>query len=171
MSELKITSGIGDPSSPLYGQLLSVEDEKRLDPQGREVVRGLPWSEVRTGLYLVVFVSSAIPRPDLKTLGGSWSPVPAKLCSGNKRNRVITVGTFLDRPKMGPPGHGAALELPSDLARDTLKKQYVIEWLVATTYEALIGAGINLDGDRDKLEELVLWVSMTAEDAIKGAGL
>ena len=37
VSKLDIKIGVGDPSSPYFGTLLSQEDEQKLDPKGEPV--------------------------------------------------------------------------------------------------------------------------------------
>lgn len=172
MSELpvEIQAGVGDPSSPLYGQLLSEEDEKRLDEKGEEVVDGLPWSECKTGVYLSVLVSPNLPYADRRTLGGGVCAVPSKIKGDLKGPLNIALFTTLGKPAFNCPFFGASLELPSDLAKDGLKKKYVIEWLVHTVSESLGGFAIELN-DPLNAETVGLWVSQAAEDAIRATGL
>jgi hypothetical protein len=162
---------LGDPNSPLYGQVLTAEEEKKVDDQGRPVVEGLPWSEAKTGLYLVVACMGKSPKADRPMLGGTSVDVPKAMCSGIKRNRVMLVGTFMGRPAFDTQYTGCALELPADLARDALKRQYVVEWLAETAKESLEESGVNLKRDRALFDQLALWLAMAAQDAIAQTGL
>jgi len=47
--------GQGDPSGKYFGQILSSDEEKRVDEKGELVVHGKTWGEAQTGLYLTLF--------------------------------------------------------------------------------------------------------------------
>ena len=72
IAKLDIKTGVGDPSSPYFGKLLTAEEEAKIDPSGAPIVDGETWGSSGTGLYLTIavahrggFGSSTV------TLGGS----------------------------------------------------------------------------------------------------
>lgn len=172
MSELTVepVAGVGDPSSPLYGQVLSSEDEKRIDDKGCPVISGLPWSEAGTGVYISVLAAKCLPSADRKTLGGGTCSVPSSVKGAYKGPLNLAVFTTLGRPSFNHGYVGACLELPSDLAKDELKKQYLIEWLVHTVSESLGLYGADLSEPAD-VQRVGLWVSQAAQAAIQSTGL
>ena len=166
--------GVGHPDDPYRGQLLSVDDERRLDERGREVVRGKPWSEASTGLYLTVALGEGDMVALRPQLNGTSFSVPERIVSGSDYR--LFVGTFRDhKPAFGKPPIGAYLEIPDDLAPDALKRKYVTEWIAHTTVEAFTKIGIAFQMNHNELGaefvKLATMVCMAAEDSIKDAGL
>ena len=165
VSNLDIKVGVGDPSSPYFGQLLSEEDEAKLDNKGEPIVEGDRWGDCSTGMYLVVAVganNNPFTLLDRKSLGGGTFPF----------GRVqITVVTTEGKPRFTQTVAGACLELPVDLGRDELKRRYVVEWLTDTAAEALAMNGVDLGGHPGLYKQLGLQVAVTAENAIQGTGL
>lgn len=166
--------GVGDPDDPYRDQLLSVEDERRLDSKGRSVVQGKLWSEAPTGLWLTVALGGG-PLASLQMpVGGTSLSVPAGIVSG--ADYRLFVGTFRDtKPTFGVPTVGACLELPDDLGRDEIKRKYVTEWLAHTTVECFQKMGIEWNMNHETLGaeyvRMATMVCMAAEDAIKETGL
>lgn len=166
---LDIKTGVGDPSSPFYGQLLSQEDENRLDPAGSPVVEGDTWGESSTGLYLTIAVTKGgFGGSSRATLGGAYTPVSLRLSS---QPLTIACISTMGKPSFPVRSAGASLELPGDLARDKHKRQYVVEWIKDTAAEALALYGVDLSKDKDAYQALGLTVALMAEDAIRGTGL
>jgi len=166
--------GVGHPDDPYRGQLLSVDDERRLDEKGELVVRGLPWSEAPTGLWFTIAAGTGALTSLTPAYSGTSMSIPPRIVSG--ADGRVFVGVFRDRkPRFGQPVCGAAIELPSDLGQDDIKRKYLTEWIAHTTIEALGGIGIafrmddpNLGVEFTKIATMVTWA---AEDAIKECGL
>jgi len=153
---------IGHPNDPNRGQLLSADDEKRVDDKGRPVVDGLLWSNARTGLYLFVGGSSGPLMADRPIYGARGLHL---------KNTKLSVGVTRGRPVFNTDCWGACLELPSDLARDGLKRQYVAEWIGHTAAEALGELQVELAGHAESIEKVAVWLCQSAEEAITQARL
>lgn len=123
--------GVGDPSGKYFGQVLTAEEEKRVDEKGRPVVQGMTWGAASTGLYLTLFAPKN-PREFTSPYGST-----VKLTD----RCVLWMDVGLGRVKTPVEGVGLCLELPADLGSDKLKAQYVSEWAVATVKEILAGFG------------------------------
>ena len=164
-------AAVGHPNDPHRGELLSAEDEKRLDDQGRPITDGLLWSEAQTDLYLVVGVTTVRPKLNKVLIGGAHADVPKAVCGKLHRNLKMTVGVTLGPPAFHCPSWGACLELPSDLGRDRIKQQYIAEWIANTAVEALRMAGVNFKRDPERTDAIGLWVSEAANLSINQAGL
>jgi len=166
--------GVGHPDDPYRGQLLSVDDERRIDEKGELVVRGVPWSEAGTGLWLTVAVGAGLLAAHVPAHSGKSMSISPRLVRG--ADMRIFVGTFRDvKPRWQGTVTGACLELPHDLGRDDIKHKYVTEWLAHTVIESLALIGLGFDMGHKELGEeyqtLALMAAMAAEDAIHGAGL
>ena len=61
--------GVGHPDDPYRGQLLSVDDERRIDEKGELVVRGVPWSSPQDLYGAQTCVSSSGPSGTLSPVG------------------------------------------------------------------------------------------------------
>ncbi len=161
MADGKVGMGHPDPNHP--SNRYDGDDQALVDYDGELVVNAAGWSKVPTGLYLSVFVSriSTPLHPDRRfhyeTLG--------------LKGGELTVGTSKGKPTFQAPGWGLSLELPSDLARDDLKKKYVMEWLVATIGDCLLDSGIKVPGGKAELDGLAHWVHDVAERSIRKVGL
>ena len=155
-------TGVGNPLSPYNGELLSEEDEKRLDEKGQLVVRGLTWGEAATDVYLVVALHEFEEATTVEPLRGKinidLSDISTKKCS-------LLLATSTGKPTFTHPTIGACLELPSDLASDDIKRQYVVEWLVNTVDESLKKYGAYvMKSDVQKFSQAL---AEAAESAIK----
>jgi hypothetical protein len=149
--------GSGDPSGKYFGEMLSEDEEKRVDEKGRKVVEGLTWGLASTGLYLTLFAPKN-PR-DFS------SPYGEVLALTDRCYLWMDVGR--GRVKTPVEGVGLCLELPSDLGSDALKAQYVSEWVIATVKEIL--AGFN---ESPWLPEgIQVCLAMKVDAAISKAGL
>lgn len=157
--------GMGLPGAEK--ELLSVDEEKSIDEHGQKVVSKLPWSKVSTGLYMTLFVA-LVAAPDGEAYGKAFCD--REMCGDRTlvgpNHQLLICGTR-GKPKFNLAGWGASLEMPSDLASDSLKKQYVTEWLVHTLTELLGVSGSRHSGS----PEFALWVCATADAAIAGTGL
>lgn len=161
---------MGHPLDPHRGRVLSEDDEKSLDEQGQPVVEGLPWSKAGTGLYVLIAVTTVKPTVSAPVIAGVSAGVPKAIVKMN-RNLTLTVGTTYGKPTFDCPTWGACLELPSDLGKDRLKQQYIVEWLAETTVEALTEAGVNFKKAPERTDDLGMWVAFNAEQAIRATGL
>tara|TARA_R110000803_G_scaffold149677_6_gene215125 strand:- start:292 stop:879 length:588 start_codon:yes stop_codon:yes gene_type:complete len=166
--------GVGDPTNPYHGQLLSVDDEKRLDSRGAEVVKGLPWSQANTGLWFTIASGAGEIKSDIPPHCGTSMSIPQRVVSG--ADARLFVGIFRDyKPKFSTPVYGAAIELPSDLGGDEIKRKYITEWIAHTTVEAVSGLGVTFDMNDPKLGhefvKMATMVTWAAEDAIRESGL
>ncbi len=155
---------LGDPRNPHAGELLSEDDEKRIDSEGAEVVKGIPWSEGSTGLYLVVGAAPGGIRLDRKSPGASRLTVPQTITKGP--NLCISVGCTMGRPTVLEDCVAACLELPVDLAQDPHKIQYVTEWISHSAIEALAAYGLKWDMQVSGFKELAVAVAKASEQAI-----
>jgi hypothetical protein len=156
--------GHGHPMDPNRGKLLSADDEKRIDEEGRPIVRGLLWSEAASGAYLFVAVSAS-PLSSTKTLIGAHATSGPTLS-----NRHITVGCTIGKPAFAQAYTGACLEIPTDLGRDDIKRDYVAQWLAHTAAEALGKSGVNLGGDPVLANRTAQWVAGAGNEAINALG-
>lgn len=156
MADMKV--GMGMPGEDK--EVLTAEEEKKLDEHGKRVVNGEPWSYVPTGLYLTIFGN----RPSLERLGCDRAFVGQSL---RMEELLLTVCTSAGKPTFNADGWGASLELPADLARDALKKQYVTEWMIETTREVFGEAEARLENG----DQFAVWLAMTADSAIRATGL
>jgi hypothetical protein len=169
IKNLNIKTGIGDPSSEVFGQTLTEEEEKKVDSKGCPIVDGLPWSDAGTGLYLTIAVSpQAALKANKKIIGGTTFPVSLALSSLGLHMTVVTTE---GRPTFSQGMAGAALEVPSDLGRDSIKRKYVVEWIRDTAAEALALNGVDLGGNKAAYQHLGLTVAMSAEQALVATGL
>lgn len=148
---------MGHPFKDTNLGLTSADDEKRLDERGRPVVYGKPWSEVPTGLFLVVFLSEARSKPD-GLFWGARCPVDS---------HHLSVGVTCGRPRFDAPGSGSCLEIPGDLGDDPLKQQYVTEWLAHTLAESILLQKRYVRNGK----QLCYWAAATANQAISQAHL
>ncbi len=154
----------GDPRNPLAGELLSADDEKRLDPEGNLVVGGLPWSESGTGLYLTVGAALGGIQLDRKSPGATALRVPST--TADIAGLEISIGCTLGKPTVMNECVAASLELPVDLAQDPMKIQYVTEWVAHTAIEALAAYGLKWDMKISAFVQLAMAVSVASEKAI-----
>jgi hypothetical protein len=158
----EIKTGVGNPLDPYNDELLSVEDEKRLDDKGRLVVHGKPWSSASTGLFLwsALWVGDEITQ----LVPGGKGQSDIDLSGLYKRKWTLSIGLSQGRPRFNLPCVGASIEVPSDIGDDSLKQKYLGEWLVATVLESLENR--DLPVSKDIMDELALKVSFSADRAI-----
>ena len=170
LKNLEIKTGIGDPSSPHFGSVLTHDEERRIDDKGNPIVEGLPWGDSSTGLYLTLAVVATQQHlmSNRVTLGGSTFPVSLALSPLGLQMSVITTQGI---PTFSLPTSGASLEIPSDLGQDSIKRKYVVEWLRDTAAESLALAGVDLSKNKAAYQHLGLTVAMAAENAILATGL
>lgn len=164
MKDFKPEVKIGRPDTDLG--LLSEHDEKRLDEHGKPVVEGLPWSEAGTGMYLVI-AAHTVPIYSDKIMVGRTEIDLGKLGANLKLDIMVSK---TGKPTWYQPVIGACLEIPSDLALDKHKRQYVIEWLTNTVLETLDLRRINIRKSQYK-DEVFMAVAVAAEKAIAATGL
>jgi hypothetical protein len=127
----------GHPMDPNRGKLLTEDDEKRIDEEGRPIAEGDLWSQAHTGAYLCV----AVVYGD-KPLSADKTMIGHQVFGGPTTDqRKLHVFCAIGKPKMNQQYAGACLELPGDLGRDRAKQQYVTEWIMATAGEAFVLAG------------------------------
>ena len=156
--------GVGHPD---FQSDLGGDDEKRIDEKGALVVLGLPWSEAATGLYLAVYlvrVNHAVRLGSDRQILGRTLGLPPQ---ADGIDRALGIFVSRGKPAWNLPGHGAALELPSDLAQDALKVKYVTEWFIDTVKEAALADGVELASFNSIAGEMIVHV----ERAIRAAGL
>tara|TARA_R110000751_G_scaffold159462_1_gene265192 strand:- start:95 stop:640 length:546 start_codon:yes stop_codon:yes gene_type:complete len=168
ISELDIKTGVGDPSGKYYGQELTAEAEKRIDSKGEPIVEGLPWSEAGTGIYLSISVSDGKPTVLGGIRGGDQMAVSKRLTN---RALVLTCVATTGKPYLDRKSAGAALEIPSDLGSDSIKRKYVVEWIKDTSAESLAMFGVDVSKKQGAFNEMGLSVAMAAQSALEGAGL
>jgi hypothetical protein len=126
-------AGMGHPDPNHPTNRFKGADAALVDEQGRPVTSKGRWGGQGTNLWLFLTVSEnsvglRAPADGLREpevcrdhIGGVW----------------FTLGCSEGRPVFLTTTFGQALELPADLARDDLKKQYCIEWLKDTALECL----------------------------------
>ena len=133
-----IKTGVGNPLSPYTGELLSEDDEKRVDDKGHKVAHGLLWSEAKSGRWLTVALHTAETLNAQTPLVARTDMDLNKVIFNSKGKRwTLSLMTSEVLPRFYHSTVGAALELPIDLAVDSIKRGYVSEWLVNTCDEAL----------------------------------
>lgn len=153
-----LRTGVGNPLSPYTDELLSPEDEKRIDDKGLKVVHGEPWSKVGTGEYLYIAVHS------WESLGADRDRRGVAVVDLKQNNWRLELGVTSGKPKFLQPVIGACLEIPLDLGEDSLKRKYVAEWLRDTTWESLGIAQLKMS--KDKSMDLGMAVAQGAQSAI-----
>ena len=135
-------------------------DPQKVDDTGQPVVLGKAWSECSTGLFLNVLVTPNAPaRIDLQFKGDNIYLVDANLW--------LHISSTLGKPSSSMACVGACLEIPSDLGQDTLKQQYVTEWVIATIRESVTLSG----GDPLKLASSRQHMVDAVEKALVDQGL
>lgn len=155
----------GDPRSQYYGQLLSVEDEKRLGHDDQPVATGKMWSEAHSDVYLTVGIAKA---GTVLTSGMMYAYAEESIPNGKQ----IILATSRGKPKIESGAvAGASLELPADLGEDAAKRQYVTEWLTHTLLESMAITGVGLVNDQQKRLGAFNWVATAAERCIRETGL
>lgn len=164
MDTKDIQTGVGNPLSPYTGELLSEEDEKRLDEKGHLVVRGLTWGEASSGIYLTVALHERSTSDSLIKLKKA---VDIDLSNISSKKATLTLATSVGKPVFSHSTIGAALELPSDLANDDIKRQYVIEWLVNTVDESLKKYSAYIS--ERNVKDFSKAIAEAAESAVRGA--
>lgn len=128
-----------DPRSKING-----EDAKIVDEKGLAVVEGKPWSEVPTGIYLaLVHLDDPEWMADRRLL--------ALRHIGERTKLVITHG----KVKFNTGFYGAAIELPSDLSSDALKRKYLGEWLGSTWAEIVMSRDLDVDASMAMLHRIM----------------
>lgn len=143
--------GVGHPD---FQQLLSADDEKRVDEKGRPIADNHLWSKSGTGLYVCIMMTQGPVLVDRRYDGA------VKVIHGNTRLAIL--GT-LGKPVIGVDYVGACIEVPSDLAQDATKRQYITEWIVHTTLEC----GEHHKVPRYVLERNTQWICDTIEEALR----
>lgn len=162
MDTNNIKTGVGNPLSPYTDELLSVDDEKRIDDKGRLVANGLLWSEAATNHYIWVALWSGSELTQLVPGGRGQSDIDlGKVYSGDWK---LSIGISQGKPRFNLPTVGAAFELPMDLGDDPIKRQYIAEWLSETIAEALVDRGLPMD--KERLGDLAILVAEASNRAI-----
>jgi len=168
-----IRTGVGDPRSRYFGQLLSEEDEKRLGADDEVIATHELWSKAQTDLYLTIGVSRNAPASKA-VLGGQV--IPSSVAVVDLPNKCsLRICTSHGKPEIlyGTRQHpfmGASLELPSDLGRDEAKRAYVSEWITNTFQEAITGQGLEWNGGPETASA-IQWVVVASQRAIEAAKL
>jgi len=134
-----ITSGVGDPTSPIYRKLLTAEEEKLVDDKGNLVARLKPWSEVGTGLYLTVALHIKSRAVTQFPTGAPKAQVDMDLSNTLNQTGRWTMSFLVTegKPRFTHATVGLAIELPDDLGTDDIKRQYLVEWIANTARESL----------------------------------
>jgi hypothetical protein len=144
--------GVGHPD---FQEMLSADDEKRVDEKGRAVVDKEVWSRTGTSLYLTIAACKSPLLVDRHYQGA------VKVVFGD--TRLVCIAT-MGKPVLGTENVGAALEIPSDLGDDPLKSKYVTEWIIETMKEA--AAAYHLPPY--VLAKQAMWMTSTVEEALCG---
>jgi hypothetical protein len=165
-----IHTGVGNPLSPYNDELLSEEEEKRIDDKGRLVTRGKLWSEASTGLYLVValHIQDALGR-ELRSVSPLLGRADIDLSAATKGKWTLSIAASKEKPRFYHPVVGACLELPDDLALDDIKRQYVVEWLVNTVDESFRDRSLKVQ--EASRHHLAAAIADAANTAIMATGL
>ena len=157
--------GHGHPMDPNRGQLMSEDDEKRIDEQGRPIVDGLLWSRAASGAYLFVVASREPAGSNSHTLIG------ASCIEKNLGGVKLTIGCTIGKPSFNVATAGACLELPNDLGTDGTKRDYIAQWLAHTCAEALALMGVTLGADPILAGQCAADVATAGNTAINALGL
>ncbi len=156
--------GVGHPDNPYAGQLLSEDEERRIDDRGEPIVNQAAWRDVPTGTYVCVYVTRhRLPMHDLEGIVYGHKET-------NIRGWHLNVTATAGKPVLKVNYAGAALELPSDLGNDDLKQRYVAEWIVSTAAEAL-AMTLQERPNEDAWTGIAEWLAESAEEAIGKVGL
>jgi hypothetical protein len=152
-----IRTGVGDPTSRYYGELLSEEEEKRIDADDRVIVDKNLWSEGRTDVWLSIYGT----RTE-REVGCDRPYSGQSLWLGNT---MLTVAVTDGKPRWNQEGFGLALELPADLGSDDSKRDYLTQWVVETTKEVFIGCETVLPAGTE--DNLAVWLVTTVDKHIR----
>lgn len=139
-----IHTGVGNPLSPYTTEVLSEEDEKRIDDKGNLITEGMLWSEAGTGVYLSVALHNRSKMHSATQVEAQVDLDIKDAVLGNGKQWTLSLSTGAGKPRFMHDTYGASLELPMDLADDRTKRQYVTEWLTNTALEALAGCGLKM---------------------------
>ncbi len=153
----------GHPLDPNRGVLMTEDDEKRIDDQGRPIVDGLLWSKAASGAYIFVVVSK-------ETLTSNKTLIGATLIEKQLDGRKLSIGCTIGKPTFGVTHYGACLEIPTDLGRDGIKRDYVAQWLAHTAAEALDKGGVFLGNDPILITLMAKAVADAGDRAINALG-
>ena len=146
----RIHTGVGNPLSPYNMEVLSEDDEKRVDDKGNLVAEGKLWSEAGTGMYLSVVLHNRAVMHAATKVEAQVDMNIKDAVYGNGRYWTLSLTTGVGKPRFMHNAFGASLELPVDLADDSVKRQYTTEWLCDTVLESLAGCGLKLKKDASK---------------------
>jgi hypothetical protein len=156
-----IRSGVGNPASRHYGELLSVEDEKRIDADDRIVVEKRLWGEAGTGVYLSI-LGTRTEKPVVADRDTSAQ----SLWLGNT---MLTIACSAGKPRWKHEYFGLCIELPDDLGSDPSKQDYLTQWVIETTKEIFVGCETVLPAGTENT--LAIWLIDTVDKHIRGTGL
>ena len=155
------TAKLGDPRQ--RKEMLTEEEEKKVDDKGNLVVYGATWSSVPTGIFLSVYATPPVSNPARVTNCSKWFRATRRT-----KNARFIIATSFGRPAWDQEGVGCCLELPGDLGQDTLKQQYVVEWLMHTMVEC---CELTQTDPEWLVSEAAKTLAATAEELIKKTGL
>jgi hypothetical protein len=159
-----LATGVGNPLSPYTDELLSVDDEKRIDDKGLKVAEGLLWSEAKTDQYLWIALWKGSELTQLVPGGRNQSDIDVSNVWGG--NWQLSLGMSQGKPRFNKPTVGAAIEIPLDLGEDSIKQQYFGEWVSTTVVEALQDRQLPIEPS--KVGDLGILVARAADRAIGG---
>lgn len=161
-------AGMGHPDPNHPSNKYKGGDAYLYDYEGRPIVSKGRWGGQGTNLWLFITMS--------KQSVGLRAPA-----DGMKEPEVFrhgiggvnwTIGVSEGRPVFLSSVFGQCLELPGDLARDDLKKQYIMDWIKDTAIECMVEAmdTIGFTGLHSP-DMFAKWLQESANTAIKRMGL
>ncbi len=156
-----IKTGVGNPTSKFYGQLLSEEEEKSIDANDNLIIAKSTWGKVATGLYL-----SILGTREEQSIGSDRPYKGQSLWLGNT---MLTVAVTSGKPRWNRECFGMAIELPSDLGLDEMKQDYLTQWVIETTKEVFTGCKTILPAGTENT--LAVWLVDTVDKHIRASGL
>lgn len=163
---MKVGYGHPDPNHPT--NQYKGDDAFLYDAEGRPITSKGRWGGKGTNLWLFLLVSESAPGLRAPA-NGLKEP---QVCRTHMGGVWFTLGCSEGRPTFTTSVYGQSLELPSDLARDELKKQYVIDWLKDTAEEnlreALFAMGFR---GLPSPAQFAKWLETSADTTIKEMGL
>jgi hypothetical protein len=161
-------AGMGHPDPNHPTNRYKGADALLYDYEGRPITSKGRWGDKGTNLWMFLTVSEQ--SPGLRApADGLKDP---KVCRKSMGGVWFTLGCSEGRPAFMTTVFGLALELPSDLATDDLKKAYCIDWLKDTALECLTAArdAMGFTGLQSP-DMFARWLETSADDSIKAMGL
>ncbi len=151
--------------------LLSENDEKSLDDKGNPIIEGKLWSQAPTGMYLGICMHQDMFQT-IKPVVGRTEISLGHSFRGAGSTKLSMFVSKTGKPTFLHEMVGACIELPEDLANDSIKRQYLTEWIVETVVECFQVRKIGTPPkNSNHMMDFMLAIAEGSEKAIRSSGL